>query len=130
MLDKIKYYIQIIQSNKYIKYIIENFNKIKTNWLYWTYIMHFLYFIKLVKSTYQIAIFTFYLMSFITVRDMFFTKKHYIYLLITFVKVFIPFVIFALFRNKESNNLLLYTITIYIAINYNFLLNKIKKNNI
>ena len=126
MLNKIKYYFQIIQNNKYIKFINANFNKIKTNWLYWTYIMHFLYFIKLTKSTYQIAIFTFYLMSFMTIRDMFFKKKHYIYFLITFVKVFLPFVIFILFRDKESNNLLLFTLTIYILVNYNFLLNKIK----
>ena len=127
MLDKIKYYFKIIQNNKYIKFIIANFNKIKTNWLYWTYIMHFLYFIKLIKSTYQIAIFTFYFMSFMTIRDMFFNKKHYIYLFITLVKAFIPFVIFTLFRNKDSNNLLLFIIITYIAVNYNFLLNKINK---
>ena len=126
MIYKIKYYFEVIKNNKYIKFAIGNFSKIKTNWLYWTYILHFLYFIKVIKSTYQIAIFTFYLMLFTSVRNMFFYKMHYIYSFIAFVKVFIPFVVFTLFENRDSNNLLIFTLITYIGINFSFLINKIK----
>ena len=121
----IKYYLNKISNNKYFKLIDYNFNKNKSNWIYWTYLFHILYFLKIIKSTYQIAIFTFYIMSIVTIRDMIFKKTKFIYLLITLVKVFFPFVIFNLFKNKESNNLFFFALTSYVITNHKFLINYI-----
>ena len=117
--DKI---MNIINNNKYLLYIKNFIIKNITNWLYWSYFMHILYFIGLIKSTYQIAIFTVFINFAIILKKFYDKKVKEISIMTTIVKLFIPFVIFR-YKDKSVNNILIITLILYIIINHKFLYN-------